>query len=806
MKKRFIVEGMNCASCVHHVQKAVESLEGVHSADIDLSIKRMDVEMNESVHVQTIIDAVKNAGYEAFVHIDTKEVTLNIKGMTCSNCVLTLEKALKKTQGVVSAKINLTQNTALISYEEPDIDLSKIIKVIENQGYQVDNTFNYDDFTDYRVGDDDLKKQFTLFISMGFTILLVYISMGEMFGFILPSFMDPLVHPFVLGIVQLILFIPLLYIGRCFYLKGFKNLWKKTPNLDSLFTLGFSASVLYSLYALVMILNTGVMQHLYFETAAIIVTVIMLGKYLEILSKGIVSATIRDLLSLTPEKSLLLIENDQEQEILVKDILVGNFIVIKPGDKVPVDGRIIKGSTFVDESMITGDASPVSKEIGQMVIQGSINNSELIIIEAKRVGKDTTLSKIIELVEKAEKSKAPIAKLADKISLYFVPSVLLLSLLSMIVWFIAGKSIGFSFTLGMTVLIIACPCALGLATPSSIIVGTGIAAKHGIIFKDGETIENAHKIDAIVFDKTETLTENRPVVNEVFPLSISEKELMSLIYSAEKNSIHPLAFAIKRYVEDHPVDTLTIGRFKETPGKGIEFSVSNQLYFLGSKKYLKQMGIVFKNIEVSVKNKSVIFIGSNSKVLGYVTISDQVKSTAFEMIKQINALEIETHILSGDNYEATAMVADSLKIKNIHANVLPEDKYKVIKKLQKLGKKVAMVGDGINDSIALTQADIGISLTSSTDVAITTADIILMSHDLMDIVKVLDMSKNIIKNVKQNLFWAFAYNAIGFLFAAGVVYAFGGPLINPLMAAFVMLLSSITVILNALRIKKYIYK
>ncbi|MGE4571512.1 MAG: heavy metal translocating P-type ATPase [Candidatus Izemoplasmatales bacterium] len=806
MRRRFVVEGMSCASCESHVKKAVEKIDGVENVDINLNLKMMDVEMDDSVSNDAIISAVKNAGYQATLKIDTKDISMKIKGITCANCVQTIEKALLKTEGIESSKVNMLQNTALISYDQDRISINDIKKVIQSAGYQTEDISHHeDDYTDEAIERENKSKRVGLMVSIAFTFLLLFISMGEMIGLVLPKFMDPMHHPMIFAIVQLILTLPPIYIGRDFYLKGFKMLWKRTPNMDSLIALGTSASIIYSLYAMVMIANTGNMHHLYFETAATILTLILLGKYLENLSKGKASSAVRDLLNLTPDKAIL-INDSQEIEILVEEINVGDLLLVRPGSKVPIDGIIIEGSTSIDESMITGESLPVNKDVNQMVIQGSLNNSGLLKIKAKRVGKDTTLAKIIDLVEKAEMSKAPIAKLADRISSIFVPAILFIALLSMVIWLIAGQSLIFSLTIAITVLVIACPCALGLATPTSIIVGTGMAAKHGIIFKDGETIENAHKIDAIVFDKTGTLTENKPIVNEIIPLNIEEDQLLSLIYSAEKNSNHPLAKAIQTYVNTHPVPTLEFTFHKETPGKGIEFTYENKNYYLGSKKYLKQVGIDFKKLHINAPNKSIIYLGSSNKVLGYITISDQVKASAFEMIKKINELGIETHILSGDNYEATAMVANQLKVKSIHANVLPEDKYKEIMKLQKLGKKVAMVGDGINDSIALKQADIGISLSSSTDVAITSCDIILMKNDLLDIVRVLEMSKRIIRNIKQNLFWAFAYNTLGIPFAAGIVFALGGPLLNPMMAAAAMSLSSITVVLNALRIKKYIYK
>lgn len=804
MKKRFKVDGMHCASCVNHVQKAVESLAGVDHADVNLNLSKMDVEWQGDLGVEDIIKAVDKAGYHASIDVSMKEIHMNIKGITCSNCVSTIEKALGKHPAVESVRIHMVNHTGHIIYNEKDISVNEIKAIIKDAGYEVDKVRNLKQ----SLSDDHLKKEndqkkLGLIISLVFTLIILFISMGDMLGLKLPNFMSPDHAPFVFASIQLLLTIPPLIIGRDFYLIGFKMLWKRTPNMDSLIALGTSASMIYSIYAMFRIASSGQMEHLYFETAATIITLILLGKYLENLSKGKASSAVRDLLNLTPDTAIL-IDGEEEREILVSEIVIGQRLRVRPGSRVPIDGKIVKGSTSIDESMITGESLPINKDKGKMVIGGSINKTGLIEIEAKRVGNDTTLAKIIDLVEKAEMSKAPIAKLADVISLYFVPTIMVIAIVSMIVWLIAGQSLIFALTIAITVLVIACPCALGLATPTSIIVGTGTAAKHGILFKDGETIENAYKVDTIVFDKTGTLTENKPLVNDVVALEISEIELMSLIASAEKNSNHPLAGAIRTYADKHAVETFSIDDLTETPGKGIEFTYKQQVFYLGSRKYLKQNHFVLKHLKISAMNKSVIYLGSKEKILGYVTITDKVRKDAYEMIQKMNALGIETHILSGDNYEATAMVADQLNVKSIHANVLPEDKYKEIMKLQKLGKKVAMVGDGINDSIALKQADIGISLSSSTDVAITSADIVLMKNKLMDIVTALDMSKKIIINIKQNLFWAFAYNTLGIPFAAGLIYAFGGPLLNPMIAALAMSLSSVTVVFNALRIKKYI--
>lgn len=806
MKKRFNVEGMTCAGCVQTVKNAVEKLPEVSSVNINLNNKKMDVFSEDNFLVDNIIIAVKEAGYNASLITDLKEISLKIKGITCSNCVKTIESKLSKADGIDTVRVNIVNNLAFVRFDEEIISINEIKALVVNAGYDIESIDDYKSI--YQ--DDVLKtvektKRIKLLVSLIFTAILLIIAMGEMLGLTLPNIINPDVNPLNFAILQLILIIPPVISGINFYTKGFLMLWKKTPNMDSLIAIGTSAAIIYSIYAIVQIIITNEMQHLYFETAATIITLILLGKYLENLAKGKSSSAIKELLNLTPDKAIL-VDGETEKEILVEEIKLGDKLLVKPGSKVPIDGKIIKGTTSVDESMITGESLPVNKDLNNMVIGGSINNSGVIVIEAKRVGDDTTLAKIVKLVEEAEMSKAPIAKLADIISGYFVPAIIVIAIISSLIWLLVGESLIFSLTIGITVLVIACPCALGLATPTSIIVGTGLAARNGILFKNGETIENAHKVNAIVFDKTGTLTENKPKVDNVYPLKIEKDKFLSLVGSAEKNSNHPLASAIIKYSENHKVKFFNLSDISETPGKGIRFKYNKTIYFLGSKKYLKQNNIIFKNLKIDNLNKSVIYLGARTKVLGYITIMDSVKKNAKQMVKQINKLGIETHILSGDNYEATAMVAESLNIKNIHANVLPEDKYKEIKNLQKLGYRVAMVGDGINDSIALKQADIGISLSSSTDVAITSADIVLMKNDLMDIEKSLEMSRKIIRNIKQNLFWAFGYNIIGIPLAAGIFYAFGGPLLNPMFAAAAMSFSSVSVVLNSLRIKTFKFK
>ena len=630
-----------------------------------------------------------------------------------------------------------------------------------------------------------------------------------MIGMPLPKIINPMVNPLNFALFQIILTVPVMAIGYKFYLIGFKNIIKLSPNMDSLIAVGTSAAFIYSLFGMYKIITGDISyaMHLYFEAAVTILTLITLGKYLEAVSKGKTSEAIKKLMGLAP-KTATVIRDNKEIIVSVDEVVVGDIVLVKPGKKLPVDGEVIEGSTAIDESMITGESIPVEKSVGSNVIGASINKTGFIKYKATKVGKDTALAQIIRLVEDAQGSKAPIAKMADVISSYFVPIVIGLAILSAIVWLIAGETPIFALTIFISVLVIACPCALGLATPTAIMVGTGKGAENGVLIKGGEALEITHKIDTIVFDKTGTITEGKPVVTDILTKNKEKDVLLSLVASAEKGSEHPLGEAIVRAALEKKLELKTLNNFNAIPGHGIEVTIDKDNILLGNLKLMKEKNIDVEEFKLDSdklanEGKTPMYIAINNKLEGIIAVADVVKPSSFEAIKELHNMGIKVAMITGDNKKTAEAIAKQVGIDIVLSEVLPEDKANEVKKLQGQNNKVAMVGDGINDAPALAQADIGIAIGSGTDVAIESADIVLMRSDLMDVIVAIKLSKATIRNIKQNLFWAFGYNVLGIPVAMGVLHIFGGPLLNPMIAAAAMSLSSVSVLANALRLKKF---
>ncbi|MBK1811375.1 copper-translocating P-type ATPase [Clostridium sp. YIM B02505] len=805
--KTLKIEGMTCAACVRRVERVVAKLEGVNDASVNLATETLKVSFEEDkLSLNDIEAAVDKAGYKAISTV--KSAKVKVEGMTCAACVSRVERFVRKVSGVEKAEVNLATETLTVAFDSEVIRLSDIKKAVEKAGYKAVEDEKEDEHRDRKMQEIQSMKR-RLVISVVFTVPLLLIAMGHMLGMPLPVFIDPHHHPLSFGIVQLILATIVIVTGIKSFKVGFKNLIQLSPNMDTLIAVGTSAAYIYGLFAIYKIIQ-GYMEYtmdLYFESAGTILTLITLGKYLEAITKGKTSEAIKKLMGLTP-KTATILKDGVEKVLSIEEVEVGDVIIVKPGEKLPVDGSIVEGLTSIDESMLTGESIPVEKTIGDSVYGASINKNGMIKYKATKVGKDTALAQIIKLVEDAQGSKAPIAKMADIISGYFVPVVIGLALIASITWAILGEGTIFSLTIFISVLVIACPCALGLATPTAIMVGTGKGAEYGVLIKSGEALETSYKINTVVFDKTGTITEGKPKVTDIVTVNIEEDQLLTYAASAEKGSEHPLGEAIITEAEGRSLEFKAIESFKAIPGKGIRVTIDGKSILLGNKKLFNDENIDIDVLEenanvLSEQGKTPMFLSIDGQISGIVAVADTVKSNSKDAVKALHKMGIEVVMLTGDNKNTAEAIAREVGIDRVVAEVMPEDKSNKIKEIQGEGRKVAMVGDGINDAPALAAADVGIAIGSGTDVAIESADVVLMRSDILDVITAIDLSKKTIRNIKQNLFWAFGYNTLGIPVAMGILYAFGGPLLNPMLAAFAMSFSSVSVLLNALRLKGF---
>ena len=735
--------------------------------------------------------------------------TFKVYGMTCSACASRVERVTRKLEGVKDASVNFATEKLTVTVEKNKISYEKLKTTIDKAGYRLVEEINLK--TETKEVSESRRLFNRFIISLVFTVPLLIISMGHMIGMPLLSIINPKINPLNFALVQFVLTLIVMITGYKFYKIGIKNLFKLAPNMDSLISVSTLAAFIYGIFAIYKIIigdnPHDYAMHLYFESIATILTLITLGKYLEAVSKGKTSEAIKKLMGLAP-KVATVIRDNKEMQVSIEDVEISDIVIVKPGEKIPVDGEVIEGITSVDESMLTGESIPVEKVTGSTVIGASINKNGFIKYKATKVGQDTALAQIIKLVEDAQGSKAPIAKIADVMSAYFVPVVISLAIISSVSWLIAGESFIFSLTIFISVLVIACPCALGLATPTAIMVGTGKGAENGILIKGGEALETTHKIDTIVFDKTGTITEGKPKVTDIITNSISEEELLILAASSEKSSEHPLGEAILNEGRNKNLKLKKIDKFNAIVGQGIDVVIENKNILLGNRKLMIDQNIYItifndKVEDLSNQGKTPMYIAINKEIKGIIAVADVVKVSSKKAIETLHKMGIKTVMITGDNENTAKAIAKEVGIDNVLAEVLPEDKAKSIKKLQDENKKVAMVGDGINDAPALAKADIGIAIGSGSDVAIESGDIVLIRSDLMDVSKAIKLSKATIRNIKQNLFWAFAYNVLGIPVAMGVLHIFGGPLLNPMIAAAAMSLSSISVLLNALRLKNF---
>ena len=746
-----------------------------------------------------------------------KKEEFALEGLQCAGCVSTVEKVVRDLPGVKEANVNLATEKMMVQFNPKEADVQKIMETVSLAGYQAILINDQEDVLEKTA----IKKEKQLqslkvraWVSGVFAIILLYIAMGEMIGLPLPQILQPMEHPIVFSVTQLILVTPILWVGRSYFVNGFKALIRKHPNMDSLVALGTSAAILYSVWSTIRIFGGEYhyVMHLYVESAAVILAFITVGKYFETLTKGRTSQAIQSLVALSP-KVATVIRDGKEVEVPVEKLQVGEVVFVRPGEKIPVDGVIISGESFVDESMITGESVPVFKKEGSKVVGATLNTTGSFQVEVSQVGKDTTLSQIIRLVEEAQGSKAPIAAIADRVAGIFVPIVMGLSLLAGLYWgLIGGESVEFVVTVMISVLVIACPCALGLATPTAIMVGTGFGAKRGILIKSSAALEEAGHVGVVLLDKTGTITNGKPKVVDIQVFNdYSKEEVLKVAASIEKHSEHPLGKAIVEEAEKQEFEVLPIEQFQSISGMGIQGTVDGKEVLLGNHLLLQNQEIAVDDYNavidgVASQGQTAMFVAIQKQVAGIIVVADTIKATSKEAIQQMKALGLQVRMVTGDHEKTAKAIADEVGIETVYSQVLPNEKASVVQQLLDEGYQVAMVGDGINDAPALAKATVGIAIGSGVDVAIETADMVMMQDDLRLVAKTIQLSKMTMMTIKENLFWAFIYNVIGIPVAMGVLHFFGGPLLSPMIAGAAMSFSSVSVVLNALRLNHKLSK
>ena len=820
IKKNYQLGGVTCQVCVNKIERKVGKLEGVKEAVVNLSNGKLTIEYDENLlNSEKIKEVVKKLGYEIEEINDFKEVEIDITGITCQVCVNKIERKVGKLEGVKEIAVNLANSRGKILYDSEKIKLSEILEVIKKLGYEGKKHEDIEEDSKVIESEKKLKQEFLEFkLAIFFSAIVFYISMGTMVGLPVPNIISPEINPFNFALIQLILAIPVIYIGRRFYKVGIKQLIMRSPSMDSLIATGTGSAILYSLYGTYKIYSGDFhyVHSLYYESGVVILALILLGKYLENVSKGKTSEAIKKLMNLKSKKAIL-VRDGKFVQVDIEEVELDEIVLVKPGESIPVDGVVVEGQSSVDESMLTGESIPVEKNIGDKVFGASINKNGVIQVKAQAIGKDTVISKIIKLVENAQGSKAPIAKIADKVSGYFVPTVMLIATVAGIIWYYLGSrgivkiheapSI-FALTIFVAVMVIACPCSLGLATPTAIMVGTGRGAELGILIKSGEALEKAHKIDTIVFDKTGTLTIGKPKVTDIMSFSnIDEDEILRVAGALEEYSEHPLGEAIVEAGKERKLQFPKVEKFESITGKGVTGVIDGKKVYIGNIKLMRDFSIdiINENIleKLAYQGKTPMYIAIEDSLIGVIAVADILKPEAIETIKELKNRGYHVGMITGDNKLTAQAIGKEAGIDIIFAEVTPEEKYLKVKELQEQGRNVAMVGDGINDSPALVQANIGIAIGGGTDIAMESADIVLMKRDLKDVLVAMELSHAVIKNIKENLFWAFIYNTVGIPVAAGVLYPLTGHLLNPMIAGAAMAMSSVSVVTNALRLKKF---
>lgn len=812
------VKGMHCAACSSRIERVVGAMAGVDRVSVNLAAETMVLIWDVDVlSFEEVAESVKGLGFELVKEEEEEDVRLDlaISGMNCAACSTRIEKVLSARPGILSVAINLATESGTVVYEKGQVSQRQIREMISGLGFEAKPMSAQQDLFEKKRAATvarlaSMKRN--LILSMALAIPLFTLSMGEMMGLPLPDVLSPHTHPVNFASVQFLLVLAIMFLGRNFYLLGIPALLRRVPNMDSLIAVGTGAAFIYSTWNLIEIF-LGIDVHvkvmdLYFESAGVLIALVSLGKYMETRSKSHTSDAIAKLMQLTPETALLLV-GDQQKEVPAEEIETDDILLVRPGDRIPVDGLVVKGRTVVDESMLTGESLPVTKEEGDTVIGGTLNKNGVLHVRAQQVGQDTMLSRIVRLVQDAQGSKAPIAGMADRISLYFVPVVMVFAVLTGLTWYLSGAA-DFSTSLRffIAVMVIACPCAMGLATPTSIMVGTGRGAQLGVLIKSGESLEMAEKTDIVVFDKTGTLTYGRPKLTDFITVSDTddEEELLLLAASCEQSSEHPLAEALVAGAVERNLQPLQPELFEAILGKGIRGKVLGRKILLGNKQLLEDAGISVGKIkssvaELSAQGKTVLYLAVDGTLAAILGIADTLKTEVPAAVATLQKMGLQLIMLTGDHERTARAIARQAGIDEVIAGVLPEKKADVVADLQSKGKKVAMVGDGINDAPALARADVGIAMGTGIDIAIESGDIVVMQGNLDGVITALTLSRAVMRNIRQNLFWAFAYNVVGIPVAAGLLTLFGGPSLNPMIAGGAMALSSVSVVSNALRLR-----
>lgn len=803
MEKTYHVDGMTCSACSAAVERILNRQENIEKAQVNLVLNQVSITAKKEC-LEEWQKALEKGGFSMSEIAHTKQIDLDIEGMHCAACSASIERVVHKMDGVERCNVNLVMNSAQVVYDPKKVKLQEILQVIAKAGFGAS----------VKVKKEEAKvekKPYRIYVTLLLSLILLYIGMSHMLGNIklpLPDIIHYDTNPLNFALIQFLLASVILLIGKNFFTHGMKSLFHGSPNMDTLVAIGTGSAYLYSLYSLYQIMmgDLHAVHRLYFESAGVVVALVMFGKFLEARSKEKTTGAIQSLLSLRPKEAILWKEN-KEIVISMDEVSLGDILVVKAGDHIPLDGYVMEGTSSVDESMLTGESMPIDKGIQDSLIGGTINLDGRLLMKVTALEEDSMLSKIIKMVEDAQGKKAPIARIADKISLVFVPTVMTIALLAAIAWYIVNQDVAFSITIFVSVLVIACPCALGLATPTAIMVGTGKAAQLGVFIKSGEALEETCHIDTIVFDKTGTLTKGKPVVTDILS-SMREEELLGLAASIEAGSKHPLSKAILQKAESYQLVIDPAKEIQTLNGYGMHGMCYEKLVLIGNRKLMEKEKIAVDAYLEQEKNllmqgKTVIWIAYDSIVVGLIAIADEIKVESKQVVEALKQQGIDVIMMTGDNEITAQAIAKKAGITHVIAQVLPDGKANEIAKLQEAGKQVAMVGDGINDAVALTKSNVGIAIGSGSDVALESADIVLVKDNLEDVLQAIRLSKAVIRNIKQNLFWAFFYNSLGIPIAAGLLYVFGGPLLSPVFAGAAMAFSSVSVVSNALRLRKF---